>query len=224
MPNATLVEQLDLPQGRGLILANVPAGSPAAKAGLKMSDILLALDGQAVPSDLHRFAGLLAKIKTDTPVAAQVLRKGKKVTIRGVSLSAPAMTPLHARAGQGPLLGVVCGDLLPGGLSGPHLFMGPGMHLGVGPSPPPRDWSRTTIFQEKGRFTSEYQDSRVMILLAGTLVGGKAMVGDIRIQDGGGLQAYTSVARVPQRYRHKVKELEEQSRQAASTAGASPKP
>src|SRR5262249_46263788 len=85
-PNATLVEQLALPKGQGLVLEEVPEGTAAAKAGLKPHDILLDIDGKAVPKDVVAFASLLAKIKEDTPVEVIVLRRGKNETLKGLKL------------------------------------------------------------------------------------------------------------------------------------------
>ena len=85
-PSATLVKQLALPQGQGLVLDKVAPKSPAEKAGLKASDILLKIDGKAVPSDKKAFHKILAGLKTDTAFEAVVLREGKQQTIQGVIL------------------------------------------------------------------------------------------------------------------------------------------
>src|SRR5207244_13124744 len=45
-PSATLTDQLDLPKGQGLVIAQVVTDSAAAKAGLKANDILLEVDGK----------------------------------------------------------------------------------------------------------------------------------------------------------------------------------
>src|SRR5262249_33514205 len=52
-PSATLVDQLDLPKGQGLILEEVVNNSAASKAGLKPHDILLEFDGKPVPNDVQ---------------------------------------------------------------------------------------------------------------------------------------------------------------------------
>src|SRR5262249_36934936 len=69
-PDATLTEQLELPRGQGLVLSTVPAESPAAKAGFKAHDILIELNGKAVPSNIDEFTRQTDEIKPDKPVDA----------------------------------------------------------------------------------------------------------------------------------------------------------
>ncbi len=85
-PSETLTEQLELPKDQGLVIRDVMADSAAAKAGLKAHDILLELDGKAVSSNPEEFRKQVEGVKADTPVDAVVLRKGKKETVKGLSL------------------------------------------------------------------------------------------------------------------------------------------
>jgi beta-lactamase regulating signal transducer with metallopeptidase domain len=85
-PSADLADQLDLPKDQGLVIGEVGKGSPAAKAGLKTSDILLELAGKPVPSDPMAFAKWVRELKADEEVSAVVLRKGHKEKITGIKL------------------------------------------------------------------------------------------------------------------------------------------
>jgi len=85
-PGETLADQLNLPEGKGLVLEEVRADSPAAKGGLKAHDILTELNGKPVPSDPNEFRKLLDEIKPDAKVEAKVLRKGKEQTIKDLTL------------------------------------------------------------------------------------------------------------------------------------------
>lgn len=85
-PDATLTEQLDLPKNQGIVIGEVKPDSAAAKAGLKANDILLELNGKPVSSEPREFVKMLDEIKPNTPVDAVVMRKGKKETIKGLSL------------------------------------------------------------------------------------------------------------------------------------------
>src|SRR5207237_3713548 len=85
-PSGTLVDQLDLPKGQGLIVEDVVKDSAAAKAGLKKHDILLELAGKPVPNDVQEFARMLKDIKPDTKVDAVVLRKTRKEAVKGITL------------------------------------------------------------------------------------------------------------------------------------------
>jgi S1-C subfamily serine protease len=86
-PSAALVDQLDLPRGQGMLLQEVGANSPAGKAGLKLHDILLEVDGKAVPNDRAQFSKLLEGIAADRKVDVVVMRKGKKETLKGLVLA-----------------------------------------------------------------------------------------------------------------------------------------
>jgi beta-lactamase regulating signal transducer with metallopeptidase domain len=84
-PSAALADQLNLPAGKGLIITAVKADSPAAKAGLKVNDVLLEVNGQPVSSDSGALTRALDKARGE-PASAVVLRKGKRETIKGISL------------------------------------------------------------------------------------------------------------------------------------------
>jgi beta-lactamase regulating signal transducer with metallopeptidase domain len=84
-----LVEQLDLPKDKGLIVTAVVEGSPAAKAGVKVNDILLSVAGKDVSIDPTEVVKQVAGLKPDTPFDVVVLRKGKKTTLTGMTLPGP---------------------------------------------------------------------------------------------------------------------------------------
>jgi S1-C subfamily serine protease len=85
-PGATLVNQLDLLRDQGMVVEEVGPNAPAAKAGLKQHDILLEVDGKPVPSKRDEFDKLLGGIEANRKVEAAVMRKGKKETIKGLTL------------------------------------------------------------------------------------------------------------------------------------------
>lgn len=72
--SADLAESFGLDRPRGALIANVEDGSPAAKAGLQVSDVVLKFDGKNVDSasDLPR---IVAATKAGSKVAVQVWRK-----------------------------------------------------------------------------------------------------------------------------------------------------
>lgn len=87
VPLAVLTEQLELPKGEGLVIAEVMPGTTAAKAGLKQHDILLEIAGQPVLSDVSKFTAQLAGMKADDKIEVVVLRKGRKETLKDVTLA-----------------------------------------------------------------------------------------------------------------------------------------
>ena len=81
-----MADQLDLPKDQGIVIAGVSDDSPAAKAGLKANDVLLELAGKPVPADVGALIKQVREIKADDEVSAVVLRKGRKETVKGLSL------------------------------------------------------------------------------------------------------------------------------------------
>lgn len=81
---AVVVEQLDLPKGKGVIVLEVRGDSPAAKAGIKKNDIIVELAGKAVTGEPNDVVKLIGGLKKDEKVNVIVLRKGKKEEIKGL--------------------------------------------------------------------------------------------------------------------------------------------
>jgi C-terminal processing protease CtpA/Prc len=105
VPEPALAAQLDLPKDQGLVLKDIAPNSAAAKAGLKPHDILLELNGKPVPSRVEDFAGLLKEVKPGTPINVVVLRKGKKETIKGLSLPDAKTGQPGRKGGKTSILG-----------------------------------------------------------------------------------------------------------------------
>ncbi len=73
--------QLDLPEGEGLLVTDVVAGSPAEKAGLKKNDILTKIDGKAVKGE-ESLSKFMSSAKAGQEATLTVLRKSKTQTIK----------------------------------------------------------------------------------------------------------------------------------------------
>jgi len=224
-PSATLVEQLDLPKGQGLVVEDVQADSAAAKAGIKNHDILLEFSGKAVHSNPAEFVRSVREVKADTPVDAVVLRKGKRETIKGMSLpeaKAEAAQPfLPGQPLRGPGQGGFGGGAfpnLPGGgvLPNPGGFGG-GFGGAAGGFPGGGGFGgaaggqqvMTSVFRSDDRFTTRHQEGSLVITVTGTIADGKAKVSGINVQDGRESHKYESVDKVPEQYRDKVSSLVE---------------
>lgn len=94
-----IVEQLDLPKGQGVILAKVIEGTPAAKAGLKTNDIVLEVAGKTVTVD--DLPKVVAGLKDDTTFEVVIVRKGKKETVKGVTIPSPKDSPSKEKIKDG---------------------------------------------------------------------------------------------------------------------------
>ena len=100
---AAVREQIDLPDGVGLLVDAVEPGSPAAAAGLKRFDILTRFNDQIV-CNADQLATLL-KLRKPGPVPLTILRGGRERKIQ-VTLAqadpADEQAPLAEAPGQGP--------------------------------------------------------------------------------------------------------------------------
>lgn len=76
-----LSQALDLQRRRGAVVVRVYSGSPAAKAGIRVGDVITALDDQPVGDreSLHNLEGLLP---VERPVRVALLREGSEQELR----------------------------------------------------------------------------------------------------------------------------------------------
>lgn len=75
-----LRNHLVLPEGAGLVVREVAAGSPAEAAGLRMHDVLVFLDGQALLRPDH-LAALVAAAGPEAPLVLEVRRAGRQLSV-----------------------------------------------------------------------------------------------------------------------------------------------
>jgi Do/DeqQ family serine protease len=83
-----IAETLGLKLPNGALVANVVAGSPAARAGLKLSDLIVAVDGQPV-EDPNAFDYRFATRPLGGTAQVEALRAGKSVKLTVPLESAP---------------------------------------------------------------------------------------------------------------------------------------
>jgi beta-lactamase regulating signal transducer with metallopeptidase domain/membrane-associated protease RseP (regulator of RpoE activity) len=196
-PTAALMDHLGIDKGKGQLITEVVPNSAAAKAGLQVNDILLQIDGKDVSSSFREFVKIVHDLKANTPTDAVVLRKGKKETIKGMSL-AEVRDPF-----VGQRVVVVPGPQFPS----PQVPMPP-VRIRVGPD----DGAVvTTTVRNQDRFTTRYQEGSLIMTITGKVADGKAKVSEIQVQDGRETNKYESTAKVPEQYRDKVKNLIEAS-------------
>ncbi len=180
------------------MLHNVKADSAAAKAGLKNHDILLELGSKKVSSQVNEFVKVLNEFKTGDKVAAVVVRKGKKETVKDVTLpEVPKANPFGIPGGIFPK-GI---PNFPGGIPNiqiPNIQIFPGGLQGA---------NVLTIVRTQNGFTTQAQDGNRSIRVSGTIEGGKATVKAIEIRDGGETKKYQTVDQVPENLGDRVREM-----------------
>jgi hypothetical protein len=217
-PNATLVDQLDLPKGQGMVIEDVQADSPAAKAGFKNHDILLELSGKNVSAIPSEFVKMVGEIKAEKAVDAVVLRKGKRESVKGLTLP-EAKAEDEPPFFKGPVIGGGIGNPPAGfpGRPGGIGFQGGAGAIGAlppggvgGPGAVGQQVS-TSVFRTDDRFTTRHQEGTLIITVNGTLDNGKAKVSAINVDDGRESHKYESLDKVPEQYRDKVNNLVEMS-------------
>ncbi len=76
-----IADSFGLDHARGVLVANVVADGPAAKAGLKRNDIIVSFAGQDV-ADIRRFPRLVANSRVGSTVDVVVWRQGKDQTLK----------------------------------------------------------------------------------------------------------------------------------------------
>ena len=107
--HAQLAEALDLETHQGAVVAQVMEDSPAARAGLRVGDVIVAVNGEPVKNaaQLRNRIGLL---RVGSRVTLDVIRDGRRKTVRAVieeprreRVDAGRITKLLAGAELGPV-------------------------------------------------------------------------------------------------------------------------
>ena len=109
-----LAKSLALPRPVGVVIDRIIPGSPAARAGLGVGDIVLAVDGHAV-NDIEELRYRFASMPVGGSAAVETLRAGA-VRTRTVALQPPPDQPPRKTVqliGRQPFAGAFVGNLNP---------------------------------------------------------------------------------------------------------------
>jgi hypothetical protein len=186
-----VAEQLGIEAGRGIAVADVIAGSAAEKAGVKANDIILEFAGKPVADSPEEFNKQVTAVKAGEKVNAVVLRKGKKVEIKGIELpEADREIPRAIRRGPGPRF-----DLQP-------LF--PNALPELGPLP---GGGGLSVTLGQGNFTIQSIQDGTKYDLKGTTENGTVKLAEVAIEVDGKSTKYDSIDKVPAEHRPQVEKL-----------------
>src|SRR5581483_4828011 len=109
-----IAQSLGLPHPEGVLIKDVAPGSPAAQAGVRIGDVILALDGHEIDDpDALRFR--LATLPVDTEVRLALWRNGTQREVVATAAAPPEQPPrqLTTLSGRHPLSGAAIANLNP---------------------------------------------------------------------------------------------------------------
>jgi S1-C subfamily serine protease len=110
-----LAEHFALGERRGVVVGQVIDESPAAKAGLKAEDIILALDGKDITGTegqlVEEFQNRLRELKVDQTIALDLFRDGKQQTVK-VTLTEQPKTAAEAKRFKNRQFGLTVRELV----------------------------------------------------------------------------------------------------------------
>jgi beta-lactamase regulating signal transducer with metallopeptidase domain len=194
-PQAALVEQLDLPANKGIVVTEVQPDSVAAKAGVKANDILLEIGGKPVPSDVLDLQDLMRGFKADEKVDITLLRKGKKETLKGVELpEAKADRPNNPRFQFPNVPFPNVPNLRNPNAFPPEAFQGPGN-------------TRSSITINNGELTLRHEEDGVKVNIVGNRDDGNIKATSIEIEDNGKTIKADSIEKLDKQYQPLVEKL-----------------
>jgi serine protease DegQ len=78
-----LAESLGLKDSRGPIVGGIERGSPAEKSGIKLGDVIVAVDGKPTP-DVATALNLIAEMQPGKTVPVNVVRRGQQLSLEVV--------------------------------------------------------------------------------------------------------------------------------------------
>lgn len=138
--NAEAAAKLKLKETRGAVVTLIDHDAPAAQAGIRMNDVLLQVNGQAVESS-EQFGRLLRELPAGRKVTLLISREGAQQTIILQLVDRKAMEQdvwnklgqNEPGSGSAPAMGILSGSgadaPLPGGFHMP--FFGSSLNVGV---------------------------------------------------------------------------------------------
>lgn len=109
-----VASSLSLPTPNGFLVNALSLASPAKHAGLKVGDVIIALNGKPI-EDSAAFRYRIATMPLETETVLEVMRKGQKTGVTFKLIAPPENTPRDETRvkGRNPLNGAVIANLSP---------------------------------------------------------------------------------------------------------------
>lgn len=186
-PTPILAEQLDLPAARGIVVIDVVPDSTAAKAGIKVNDILLEIGGKVISNEPAELQRMVREFKPDAKVDVVLLRKGKKETIKDMAL--PEAKPEAAN----PFAPRLIFPNIPNNPRFPNGFPPEFFNNGATNS--------MSVQNVNGDYTVNYKEDGVKVTILGFKDDGGFKATSIEIDDNGKISKATSLEKVEEAYK-----------------------
>ena len=109
-----IAQSLGLPHPEGVLIKDVAPGSPAARAGVRIGDVILAVEGHPI-DDPEGLRFRLATLPVNTPVRLALWRGGEQRDVVATIAAPPEQPPrqLTTLSGRHPLSGAAIANLNP---------------------------------------------------------------------------------------------------------------
>lgn len=109
-----MLASLGLTRARGTLVNRVHPKGPGAKAGIRVGDVILSLNGHDI-QDPEALKFRLATVPMGSPIRLMISRAGKSFEVTMKAEAAPEIPPRQAEVigGNGPLSGATLGNLSP---------------------------------------------------------------------------------------------------------------
>jgi membrane-associated protease RseP (regulator of RpoE activity) len=85
-----LREYMRAPKEHGVLVVRVNEGSPAQKAGVRVGDVITAIDGEPL-DDTGELVGTVLRAEKDAKLALEVVREGKRRTLEATVQGEPPL-------------------------------------------------------------------------------------------------------------------------------------
>ena len=200
-----VVDQLGLDAGRGVAISSVIEGSSAEKAGLKAHDIVIEFAGKPVGDSTEEFTRQVNDVKAGDKVDIVLLRKGKKVELKGVEIPAPQAPARPAAPGRRPEFKPLLPELKP--LPGPAAPKIDGDAPLGRVAPLGGFGGNMSVTNSNGNFTIKAEQNGVKYTLRGTTENGSPKLSEAVIDADGKETKADSPEKVPEEYRPTVERL-----------------
>jgi Do/DeqQ family serine protease len=108
-----LARSFGLRSAQGVLVSEVVAGSPAAKARLRQGDVIVRIDGQAI-KDVQQLQRLIAETPIGKKISVDIYRGGREVRVPVVTGDAERVEvpgPAQRESSSSPMLGLTVDEL-----------------------------------------------------------------------------------------------------------------